>query len=296
MIFDNKLANRTPVVSKEPAELRADELRSRLAAYGREMTSKERRFAEIYTRGGNMRAAYCEAFNVAVPSQSHSTAAWRLMHQPEVAGYVQELQLLAAHATVVDVSEILASDIAIVRAARFADELSHHVYDACRYCYGVDHKYHWRDASEFDGALAQWLDACASTDNLRAEPAPATPSDEGGYGFDPRREPLVTCPQCEGRGTERTVIADTSKLTRSKPLYRGMKVTKNGIEVLMHDVDKAKERLLRAAGAFGDDAASVAKGAAAGAAAGAAIAQAVAVKAKDMSVDDVRKAYLGLVS
>jgi len=93
-------------------------------------------------------------------------------------------------------------------------------------------------------------------------------------------------------------FADTTKLTGgARRLVKGVKQGANGqLEILMHDVDKAAERLYKAAGAFGDDAASVARGAAQGAAIGAATAQAIAAKVDNMSVEDARKAYLALAN
>lgn len=276
----------------DPGELRRAELRQRLALQERPLTAKQRAFSERYVVCRNMTQAYRETHDVVGRSSHHHVSAWEVMQVPQVWRYVKELEREAAQMAKVDVAAILATDLAIVEAAAHADALSSYVVECCRFCHGKNHLKQWRDDHEYDLALCAVLDFNAKAPEGKALDLP---SDEGGYGFDPRQEPVITCPSCEGRGLERAIIADTSKIGPASPLFKGIKVTKNGIEVLLHDVDKAKERLLRAAGAFGDDAASVARGAAAGAAVGHAAAAAVAAKAKDMSADELRKAYLTLV-
>jgi len=210
--------------------------------------------------------------------------------------YLRELRSESAAATIIDVSILLAQDRAIVEAHEHMTDLVSRVWLCCRYCYGIKHAYQWRDENEYLTAYAAALQAHADKTAKGAVVELMTPSDEGGYGFDSQDEPAFDCPKCDGHGEQRTLIASTATMSEhARTLYKGIKETKNGIEVLTHDYDKAKERLYRAAAAFGDDAASVARGAAAGAAAGAATAAALAKRVETMNEDEVRKAYLQMM-
>lgn len=288
----------TPAVapSPDPGELRRAELRERLAACKKPLAEKAKRMIEIWcTNGGNATAAYREAYDVTGKSSHHATDARDVMNRPGVQEYIRELRAVAAERCSIDVQALLEADRAIVEAAAYAANISSYRVMCCRHCYGANHAYQWKDEGEFALEVCAVLDYNASIMPGSKRAPRALPSDEGGYGYTNSLQPVKTCPKCEGDGREKSVFTDTDEYGKAMPLFRGVKMGKNGPEILLHDVDKAKERLLRAAGAFGDDAASVARGAAAGAAVGHAAAAAVAAKAKDMSADELRKAYLTLV-
>lgn len=293
-------APRTPAAPAAPpvgGEMTVhDRLRANLARHAKPLTPKEEKCAELFVLYRNKVKAYREAYEVSTIGRSTDyNNACNVIDRPHVLAYIDVLLSANAQAVNIDVSALLAADLAIVEAARHAGNITSHVWHCCRWCYGIDHKYQWRDENEYATALASWMDASALNAAREIKQTPE-PTDDGGYGFVPQQEPAITCPHCEGMGEQKTIIHDTSKLGPAAPLYKGMKVTKNGIEVMLHDVDKAKERLYRATGSFGDDAASVARGAAAGAAVGAAAAAALAGKVEHMSADDARKAYLTLIN
>jgi phage terminase small subunit len=280
-------------VAQSPGEFAAAS--AALATHAREPTLRERKAAELFVLYRSKIRAYREAFDVqAVCRPVDYNNACNVFSKPAVLAYVRELTSAAAQAVSIDVQALLEADRAIVEAANHAEMITRHEWHNCRWCNGIDHAHQWIDENEYATALAAWMDVCAATPPDKR--SPPQPTDDGGYGFVSSADPNVQCPRCEGRGVQHTIIADTDKLGPAAPLYRGMKVTKNGIEVLLHDVDKAKDRLYRATGAYGDDAASVARGAAAGAAAGASAAAALAAKVSTMTADEARKAYLGLVN
>ncbi|EGO6101269.1 terminase small subunit, partial [Escherichia coli] len=70
----------------------------------------------------------------------------------------------------------------------------------CRYCWGENHLYQWRDIAEFDKAAAQ-----ASRDG---KPEP----EYGGLGFVDNAIPNPDCPKCCGEGTGQLYMADTTLL------------------------------------------------------------------------------------
>ena len=77
---------------------------------------------------------------------------------------------------------------------------------------------------------------------------------QGGIGFDPRRPPIDDCPECFGRGQGRTIVHDTRNLSpAAASLYAGVKQTKDGLQVLMHDQAAARDRLERHLGVFEKD-------------------------------------------
>lgn len=298
----------SPVPTADAQNLSAPEtsamqaLRMVRAELERPLRVEEDIFARTFVLRSNATAAYIAAHpGCEATMQRHviRQRAYEMAHSPAVLAKVREYESAAAAATVIDVQAILEADRAIVQGYAFADEITQHIKTCCRYCRGVGHKYQWVDICEYLEALnkAEEENELRRVKKQRELPLP---TDEGGYDFNSRNEPSITCPNCEGFGIERTIFADTTKLEGpARAIVKGIKTTNNGIEILMHDVDKAKERLLRAAGAFGDDAASVAgaaaRGAAAGSAAGAAAAAAVADKVANMTADEARKAYLALV-
>jgi phage terminase small subunit len=114
-------------------------------------------------------------------------------------------------------------------------ELINHVRRCCRCCYGTNHQHQWVDEDEFTNALDAWTKNVDPVDGSSKEPMPSA---EGGYGFDPHKEPDVTCtsPDCMGDGHGKTVIADTTKLEGAAALiYEGVKETAQGIEIKLAD-------------------------------------------------------------
>jgi phage terminase small subunit len=264
-----------------------------------ELDARELAFAEHFAQHNNATEAFRHAYKCDGWKRASITQeGWRVSNRPHVVRYVRELMSAAAALAVVDVAALLARDRAIVEAYDLhADEVTQHILECCRHCHGEGHEYQWVDDMEFYAALEAADLVNEERIASKKRPLPL-PSDVGGYGFSPSNEPNHKCPKCEGRGVPRVFFADTTKLTGgARRLVKGVKQGANGqLEILMHDVDKAAERLYKAAGAFGDDAASVARGAAQGAAIGAATAQAIAAKVDNMSVEDARKAYLALAN
>lgn len=260
-------------------------------------------FAEHWARGGNKAKAYRLAMNYPSnhpPSQMHYNRAVEFSNMPEVLAYYDALRALAAENAVVDIQRLLERDMRVVAAddANAHAELIRYVWLNCRYCWGVNGGHQWIDEAELQAAMITWFDACAGAAAV-GKPSPAQPDASGGYGFNSWNEPNETCRQCKGLGEQRTVVADTTKLEGAAAiLYRGVKQTQHGIEVLTVDTEKARDRLYKAAGVFKDDAASIARGAAAGAALGAAAgaqaASRTATAAEQMTDEQAARMYLEL--
>ncbi len=217
-----------------------------------------------------------------------------MSNRPHVRMRVRQYESVAAAATVIDYAAILEHDREIVEGYKHADEVTQHIHVCCRYCHGNNFKFQWIDFEEYLKALQTTAEENDTRAECKKKSLPM-PSDEGGYGYVRNNDPNLFCPHCEGRGTSMTIFADTTKLEGpARAIVKGMKVTANGIEVLMHDVDKAKERLLRAGGYLKDGVGeSAARGAAFGAAAATA-AIAAADRVSTMTLEESQRLYLDL--
>lgn len=123
----------------------------------------------------------------------------------------------------------------------------------CRHCHGIDHKFQWKDEAEYEQALASVMaeeKAMQEEDpGYRAE----YPTDEGGYGFNRVAAPHEECPHCYGEGKLDVYFADTRNLSpHGQALFAGIKQTKEGLEVKMHDQKAALDQVARHLGMFND--------------------------------------------
>lgn len=135
------------------------------------------------------------------------------------------------------------------------NELIHTRRLACRYCHGKDHQYQWLDEDEYSQAIKLAVDSAETESKKQDRPVEAVlPSEDGGYGFDRLADPHPDCPKCRGEGRLDLHIEDTRKLQGgAKLLYAGIKETKSGIEIQMHDQMKALENVARHMGMFKDE-------------------------------------------
>lgn len=223
------------------------------------LTYKQERFCVAMAQLNNATAAYRAAYDVAhnaIP-QTVTTCGYALARLPKVAARVKQLRAEFAAGAISDMRELAQWYYDIATAD--PNEIVAWAHSCCRHCYGVKHAYQWRNEDEYTDAYMRTADQIAELQALNNHAGRAAaaklklPNDLGGYGFDKRLEPALLCPECCGRGEQQMHVADTTKLTgKARLLYKGMKVTKNGIEVLLHDQDHAREQLGRMMGAFKD--------------------------------------------
>ena len=216
-----------------------------------ELTDRQEQFCQRVAAHGNQGLAFREAYNVGPLTRPRLVwdRAYELARRPVIQARIRQLQVAALPAQLFSVRELVRDWVDIARAD--PNEIVRHVRHNCRNCRGVDHKHQWRD-------MVEYLEACATFAQDAAlgltKAGAAMPDMAGGFGFDAPLEPVATCPACYGEGIGVTLIADTTKLTGpARKLFRGIKETKNGIEVLLHDQEAAREKLGRLAGLFGDE-------------------------------------------
>lgn len=112
----------------------------------------------------------------------------------------------------------------------------------CRHCWGEDFAYQWQDEAEY-----------VRTCERAVKDDKELPDDSGGYGFNAKRGPHPDCPQCDGEGMGYAHFHDTREVKGSAALlYAGVKVTKDGIELKVHDQAKALDNVARHLGMFTD--------------------------------------------
>jgi len=115
----------------------------------------------------------------------------------------------------------------------------------CRFCHGKGHNYQWINEKEWTEAVMK-----ESRNNPDAD-EDSMPKNIGGYGFNKTLKPVADCPNCFGEGLGDAYIHDTRTIDeQTATLYAGVKITKNGLEVLMHDQSAALVNVAKHLGMF----------------------------------------------
>jgi phage terminase small subunit len=118
----------------------------------------------------------------------------------------------------------------------------------CRYCWGKDNLFQ-RTPREMRESRIQWeADEAARA----AKEQPPKPFDvAGGEGFNPKRDPNPSCPECWGDGDQRVVFKDTRDLSpAARLLFAGVEQTQNGLKVRTHSQPDALVNIGKHLGMF----------------------------------------------
>ena len=198
------------------------------------LTAQQRRFVAEYLKDGNATQA---AIRAGYSKKSAEQIGYQLLQKTSVAQAIVQQQKASIARTLGSADEVLAQ---MWQLATFdANQLSQYRRGACRYCWGFGHHYQWRDAVEFDEALAK----AEGKDGVRQ------PEDPGGYGYDHNREPNPACPRCNGDGVGQPYFADTRKLSPDAALaYSGVKLGKNGVEITAISRERMYEAVMKRLG------------------------------------------------
>ncbi|ELM7718648.1 terminase small subunit [Escherichia coli] len=198
------------------------------------LTAQQRRFVAEYLKDGNATQA---AIRSGYSKKSAEQIGYQLLQKTSVAQAIVQQQKASIARTLGSADEVLAQ---MWQLATFdANQLSQYRRGACRYCWGFGHHYQWRDAVEFDEALAK----AEGKDGVRQ------PEDPGGYGYDHNREPNPACPRCNGDGVGQPYFADTRKLSPDAALaYSGVKLGKNGVEITAISRERMYEAVMKRLG------------------------------------------------
>lgn len=203
------------------------------------LNEKQAKFLEVYWATGNKAEAYRRSHDPFVLSHIAARRGADLAANPLIVEAMQFMREQITERTGVTSADVLLRFLDIADAD--PDELIGLRVGACRYCYGDGGDYQWR-AREYMAAVTK---AERNDDPL--------PDIAGGFGYDHTAPANDDCEECRGEGIERVVARDTSKLSPgAKLLYGGVKVTKNGVEIIIADRVKARENVARIIGAYDD--------------------------------------------
>ncbi len=198
---------------------------------------------------------YLKCLNIAKSGElagyADKSTSWRAWSHPEVQERINFLKAERAKELHIEQVDVL-SRLWLVATADPRELVKHKVVN-CRFCWGVDHQYQWRDEEEFESAMQQAIAEEKAIQQDMPECQATYPTDDGGYGFRRTKPPHPECIKCDGEGKGYIHIEDTSTLSESaRLLYAGAKQTKEGVEIKMHDQMAALKLVGQHIGMFKD--------------------------------------------
>ncbi|MFP2239945.1 terminase small subunit [Pseudescherichia vulneris] len=156
-----------------------------------------------------------------------------LYRKPAIARAINEALAVLCRQLELRAEDVLRQWEEIVQAD--PGEISQHRRVNCRYCWGLGHRYQWRDEDELEAAEAR-----------ASQNGDPPPDNSGGFGFIGNDDPNQDCPRCCGEGIADVFITDSRDLSpQGRQLFAGVKQTKFGIEVLTQDKDSARKNLMQ---------------------------------------------------
>ncbi|ELF8379503.1 terminase small subunit [Escherichia coli] len=195
------------------------------------ISDQQAKFAMLVAKGKKLVEAYRLAGYESEGSAAYVTAS-QLLRNPKVYRAISYFRNQYQKRYTADLDLLVSQLMAIVQAD--PNQLAQFRRVNCRYCWGENHLYQWRDIAEFDKAAAQ-----ASRDG---KPEP----EYGGLGFVDNAIPNPDCPKCCGEGTGQLYMADTTLLDGdARQLYAGAKLGKFGVEILLEDKAAARRELIK---------------------------------------------------
>ncbi|EFU6057620.1 terminase small subunit [Escherichia coli] len=195
------------------------------------ISDQQAKFAMLVAQGKKLVEAYRLAGYESEGNAAYVTSS-QLLRNPKVFRAISYFRNQYQKRYTADLDLLVSQLMAIVQVD--PNQLAQFRRVNCRYCWGENHLYQWRDIAEFDKAAAQ-----ASRDG---KPEP----EYGGLGFVDNAIPNPDCPKCCGEGTGQLYMADTTLLDGdARQLYAGAKLGKFGVEILLEDKAAARRELIK---------------------------------------------------
>ena len=195
------------------------------------ITEQQSLFAQHVAEGKNLADSYRLAGYQGEGNSVHAAAS-RLLRNVKVSRAVRWLRDRRQKRLALTEEEIIHQLSAI--ASMDANVFSQIRRVNCRYCWGDDHQYQWRDVDEYERAC----------DTALTESKPS-PSFKGGTGFVDTTVPNDACPRCDGEGTMLLFFPDTTQLEGPERwAYLGVEETMNGLKVKTASPEAARKELM----------------------------------------------------
>lgn len=200
---------------------------------GKLLTAREENFARLYARGLTPRDAYEQAFETdGQEARLWVRTAYKLASTKRIVDRIRHLRDIHAADDMEAARRLKSYHWEVLRAD--PREIMGVRRGACRHCYGANHRYQWTPA-EYERACVEAVEA-----------GKTPPMADGGFGFNPTVTPHPACPECHGEGREYPYINDTDNLSvGAAAIFRGMKVTKEGIEIKLADASASGRDLMK---------------------------------------------------
>ena len=200
-----------------------------------DLTDNEKMFVREYMRDRNATSAASRAGYS--PKSAHSIGS-RMRETPRIQAAISEYMHRLMTDRRIESQEILGMWSAMIQAD--PGEILQHRRDACRHCWGIEHAYQYTPA-EFRDAMIKHEQQRADIMSKGGADIGEFPSKDGDW-YDRETEPNPDCPECFGNGTPRVHVADTRRLSPGgRALLAGVRETRDGIEVKLHDKMKVTE-------------------------------------------------------
>jgi phage terminase small subunit len=224
------------------AQLRADIRRD----FG--LSNREARFVMELVVDENASAAYVRA---GYAEKNANDNAARLTAKDSIQAATAHVRAKIAERVGYSAEEAL-EFVANVLRADPRELVSVHV-GACRFCHGPYHLYQRTDG-EMARDRVRHAQAVARRQERNKDYKDPGFDEQGGGGYDMRREPHTECPDCGGDGVSRVAINDTRKISKAAAaLFAGVKEGKDGIEVKMIDKAVMVDKMYRYHGLYEAD-------------------------------------------
>lgn len=215
------------------------------------LNPKQKAFADEYLKDLNATDAYIRAGYKTTRLGADASGA-RLLANVSVRKYIDEAMKRRQERTEIDQDRIIRELWNVVTAD--ANELVELRRTCCRYCHGKGFKYQ-STAGELESArMAHNAQVLKMIEEGKEVPEHlAVFNERGGDGYDPRKDPHEKCPECFGAGVPDVHAKDTRKLSAAaRSLYAGVKQTRDGTEIKMHDKQGFIQLLMRHQGMLQD--------------------------------------------
>ncbi len=115
----------------------------------------------------------------------------------------------------------------------------------CRHCWGGAEFKYMETPSEQRKRKKEYQEKVRKAESEGTE-IPLDDDDEYMLGYNGTKDPNPECPECWGEGVERVIFKDTRKLNpAARALLKGVKLGKDGKEIMVHDQMKPVEMLAK---------------------------------------------------